>query len=200
VAARVVRESGPGRCTFGHALMHRAAYEELGLARRVRLHQQVGQALEDRRKRGLLVDPAELARQFLLAASGGSAAKALTYAREAADRAMAVLAYEDAVHLYEQALEAADLDAVAGGAERVELLLRLGDARMAAGDRPGARGAYAGAARLARAEGRPDQVAEAALGMGSGPAGFEVSLFDREQIDLLEEALAGLRAASALPG
>jgi hypothetical protein len=44
---------------------------------------------------------------------------------------------------------------------------------------------------LARAAGRPDQLAYAALGFGGG-AGFEVAPADREQIDLLEEARAAL--------
>jgi hypothetical protein len=35
-------------------------------------------------------------------------------------------------------------------------------------------------------------LARAALGLGGGPAGFEVGLLDGEQISLLEEARAGL--------
>ena len=41
---------------------------------------------------------------------------------------------------------------------------------------------------LASLAGRPDLLARAALGLGGGPAGFEVGLLDGEQISLLEEA------------
>ena len=44
------------------------------------------------------------------------------------------------------------------------------------------------AAERARRAGRPDLLARAALGLGGGPAGFEVGLLDGEQISLLEEA------------
>jgi len=190
VAARLVREAGVGRYAFGHALIRQAVYDELGLARRVRLHQQVGEALEALRDRGMAVDPAELAHHFRLAAPGGSAARAVRYATEAAERAMAMLAYEDAVSLYQRALAALELAPAA--ADRVALLLALADAQVAAGDLPAARNSYEQAAALARSAGNPEQLARAALGMGSGPAGFEVALLDRSQLDLLEEALAAL--------
>ncbi len=190
VQARVVGAAGLGRYVFGHALVRGAVYQELGLARRVRLHQQLGEALEARVERGAEVDPAQLAWHFLIAAPGGNAAKALRYTAEAGDRAMAALAYEDAGRLYQQALSALELDRSAG--DRGELLCSLGDARAAAGALPGAREAYREAALVARAAGRADLLARAGLGMGSGSGGFEVPLHDREQIELLEESLTRL--------
>src|SRR5207248_1607619 len=106
------------------------------------------------------------------------------------DRAMALLAYEDAVRLYEEAL--ASLDLAPSAVDRAELLLSLADARVAAGDLPGARQTYQQAAAVARSKRSTDQLARAALGMGSGPTGFEVALLDRGQLDLLEEVLATL--------
>ena len=76
--------------------------------------------------------------------------------------------------------------------DRAELLLSLADARVAAGDLPGARQTYQQAAAVARSKRSTDQLARAALGMGSGPTGFEVALLDRGQLDLLEEVLATL--------
>jgi tetratricopeptide (TPR) repeat protein len=190
MAARLVHEVGVGRYAFSHAFTREAVYRELGLARRVRLHEQVGEALEALRGRGLAVEPVELAHHFRLAAPAGSAAKAVHYAVEAGDRAMAMLAHEDAVRLYESAL--AGLDLAPSAVDRAELLLALADARVAAGDLPGARQTYQQAAAEARTSGSPSQLARAALGMGSGPTGFEVALLDRSQLDLLEEALAAL--------
>jgi hypothetical protein len=71
-------------------------------------------------------------------------------------------------------------------------LLALGDARRGAGDRAGARAAFIEAAELARQADLPDLLARAALGLGTGTAGFEVDLLDRQQVDLLEEANARL--------
>ena len=194
-AASVLRPTGVGRWAFTHPLLRAVLYDELGVARRVRLHRRVGEVLEARHAAGARVDLAVLSHHFVRAAPAGTAAKAVTYAAQAADRAMAVLAYEDAGALLRQALAALDLapDAI----DRVEVLLDLGAALTASGDQPGARDAYLDAAARAREAGRPDQLARAALGVGSG-GGFEVTPADREQVDLLEEALRGLDAG--VPG
>ena len=70
------------------------------------------------------------------------------------------------------------------------LLLGLGRARRAAGDVTGAREALFTAADLARRDSRPDVLAAVALALSG--SGFEVALFDADQIALLEEALTGL--------
>jgi hypothetical protein len=66
--------------------------------------------------------------------------------------------------------------------------------------------AFRHAAERTRRAGRPDLLARAALGLGGGPAGFEVGLLDGEQISLLEEARSDLpdghgqrSGASAVP-
>ncbi|MEU4089539.1 ATP-binding protein [Streptomyces aureus] len=83
----------------------------------------------------------------------------------------------------------------------VEVLLGLGAARLGSGDWEKSRAALLRAASLARRAGRPDLLARAALGLGTGPVGFEVDTADREQADLLSEArsaLAGDPAHAAL--
>lgn len=187
--AHVLRDAGVAAYAFTHPLVRATLYGDLRIARRVRLHERVGVALEARRAQGGDVDPATLAHHFLEAAPGGTAAKAAGYALEAAGRAMAHLAYESAVGQYEQALAVLDLDPSV--ADRCEVLLGLGAAELAAGRQPDARAVHLKAARLARSAARPDQLARAALGVGGG-GGFEVALGDREQIDLLEEARRGL--------
>jgi len=71
-----------------------------------------------------------------------------------------------------------------------ELLSAAADARAAAGDRDGARRAYLAAADNARIAGRHGLLAGATLGLAG--AGFEVTLFDDEQVALLEEALVAI--------
>jgi hypothetical protein len=194
LAARILREVGVAEYGFAHPLIRAVLYDDLGVARRVDLHGQVGRALEARRSAGHAVDVAALAHHFVAAAPGGNAAEAAAYAAAAAESAMHRFGYERAVDLYGQALAMLDLDPAAG--DRCKLLLGLGAAQVAAGDRSGARRTCLAAAGLARAAGRPDALALAALGFGGG-AGFEVVLADREQIDLLEEARAALSPEQA---
>ena len=113
----------------------------------------------------------------------------MTHARIAADEAIRMASYEGAVGLLDRALAALEIDP--GSADRADLLLHLGQARLFAGDQAGARESVLEAAALARTRGRPAQLARAALGL-SGPSGFEVSLFDHDQVDLLKEALSEL--------
>ncbi|MGQ0519745.1 MAG: ATP-binding protein, partial [Actinomycetota bacterium] len=187
-SARLVETgTGPGRFRFTHALARAAALEGIGLAQRVRLHASVGAALETLRARGLAVDAAALAHHFAAAAAvAGCAGRAVTWSMAAAAEAGRRTAYEEAARLLRQAVGALDLDPAA--ADRVEVLLALGDAEQRAGASDRARRAYREAARLAREGGLPLGLARAALGVGSG-GGFEVVLADQEQIDLLEEAL-----------
>ena len=187
--ARVLREAGVGVYGFAHPLVRATLYDELGVARRVRLHERVGLAMEGMRATGQDVDLAALAHHFVHAAPGGAAGRAVAYAVEAAEAAMGRFAYESAIQLYSQALGAAELDP--SGTDRCPLLLGLGASEAAAGRMPEARGHYVQAADLARAAGRADQLARAALGLAGG-GGFEVRLADREQIDLLEEARVAL--------
>lgn len=189
LTGRVLRELGAGRYAFTHPLVRSILYDDAGVARRVRLHERVGEALEDLKAGGRDIGVAALAHHFTKAAPAGGGARAVWYATEAAATAMARLAYEEAARLYEQALAALDLDP--SGGDRCEVLLGLGAAEVATGDLPAARVTYLQAAAVARAAGRADHLALAALGVGGG-GGFEVALADREQVDLLEEARRGL--------
>jgi hypothetical protein len=206
LAAHVLNEIPQvvGRYSFSHALTRETLYEELSAARRVRLHGQIGEALENlypnvrsstaaRSGRA----PAELAYHFCAAARGGAGAeKALLYATQAGDQAMLMLAYEDAVLHYESALQALALMDEANTQQQCELLLALGEAQKKAGNSAQARETFARVAELARALGaqRGTQpavtfLARAALGFGREwwDGGVVV---DRRLIELLEEALA----------
>jgi tetratricopeptide (TPR) repeat protein len=185
--AGLVRDSGIGSSEFAHPLMAEACLSNVDLPRRIRLHRDVGEALERLRGRGLPLPSADLAHHFAAASSAGVAGKAATYAAASARERMTLLAYEDAARDFQLALDALDL-CPADDALRTELLLELGDAHAAAGDLPSARRSYESAAELARRNGWAEPLARAALGVGSGPGGFEVPTLDRAQIALLEEA------------
>jgi hypothetical protein len=114
----------------------------------------------------------------------------------AARAAATVLGHAEAARLWALAVEL--LGDAPSAADMGELLLALGSAQLAAGDGPGARATYLRAAAHARLHDRPEQLALAALGLGGGPAGFEVPRDDAEQIALLEDAQRALPAEEPL--
>jgi Predicted ATPase len=120
-AARVVDEpSSPGgRWRFGHGLVRDVLYAALPSSSRVLLHRRIGETLEALHGNDQEPPLAELAHHFLAAAAGP---KAVEYARRAAERAMELAAYEEAVRLYRLAIEAGELEEAA----RCQLLLGLG--------------------------------------------------------------------------
>ncbi|HEY2387509.1 MAG TPA: hypothetical protein VGK30_11145, partial [Candidatus Binatia bacterium] len=178
------------RYAFAHALIRETLYEELTAPMRLRLHQRAGEVVEETHAADPAPVLAELAHHFYQAAAGGQAEKAMTYAVAAAERASTGLAYEEAVGHYERALEALDCAPRPDDARRALLLLGLGEARMGAREREAARATFRGAAAVARTLGRPDLLAQAALGFG-GRAEFGVQQ-DAEVRALLDEALARL--------
>jgi predicted ATPase len=153
-AARIVTAvpGGLGRWRFAHVLVREVLYEGLPAARRVGLHGRVGEASQA----VYAADPgphlAELAHHFMAAAPASQemVARAVRAATLAGRRALEVLAWEDAADLFERALAALALAERPDQHERCELLLAVGEARMAASDVGAARAAYQRAGELAR--------------------------------------------------
>lgn len=116
----------PGVYRFAHALVRSALYDELPTSRRLRLHRDIGLALEQ------LSDGtthlSELARHFTEAAALGEVDKAVMYCRRAGDAAIDDLAYEEAAAHFEHALEALELQEPIDEAVRGELLVAAGTA------------------------------------------------------------------------
>jgi hypothetical protein len=195
-AARLVAQvpNSHGRYAFSHSLVREALYRELTTARRIKLHREVGEALE-----GLGVEDTErlfqVAHHFFEASSGGVAEKALRWVLAAADRATRLLAYEEASVLYKRAIEIVDLAGDASLARRCELLLALGESQMRSGESPKASESFVKAADVARAAGLAELLARAAIGLGTR---FDLFAADVRLIELLEEALAVLPRPSAL--
>lgn len=199
-AAALVAEVRGSRDEFAfrHALIRTTLYEELSASRRARLHRRVGEALE------ALVSGApgarieELAHHWLAATRPADAGKAIGYARQAGERALARLAFEEAAAHVERALGVLEPRGAEDERLRCDLLLALGDAQRRAGDTR-YREPVARAVEVARALGDADRLALAALA-SARPGGFMASanVVDEALIALYEEALAGLGAADSL--
>jgi DNA-binding SARP family transcriptional activator len=188
-ASRLVRAGprGDDQYMFEHAVVRHVLHDTLSSARRRRLHRQTGEVLE--RKPG--VDPvrrrAALAYHFCEGADDAVAAKAVSYAREAGDDALAQLAFEGAAAHYGRAVSV--LDRYGGDRlTRCELLIAAGEARNRAGESQIGKEDFAAAADVARSLGRNDLLVRAALGYGGElPASLEP---DEQATELLEETLA----------
>ena len=156
MAARVIADvpGVPGRVRFAHALIRDTLYDGLTGARRVRLHRRALEVLEALYGPDLSPRLAELAHHAL---AGSDVAEGVRYARLAGDRALALLAYEEAARLYESALAALG---DSGEGTRCELLLALGEAPVTGGrhverEAGAPRGGRHRAAPRARARARP---------------------------------------------
>jgi DNA-binding CsgD family transcriptional regulator len=197
-AARIVAEipGWLGRWRFAHALVREVVYEGLPAARRVRLHGRVGEALETLYAGDAEPHLAELAHHFVAAAPSGEdlVGRAVRAATLAGRRALEVLAWEEAADLFERALAALELTERPDPEQRCELLLALGEARMAASDVAAARAAYQQAGELARRIGLPEVLARAALGLGLE---FTSGIVDPVEVGLLEDALVALGGAES---
>jgi DNA-binding SARP family transcriptional activator len=190
VAAGLLTEAGHGEYAFAHALVGQTIYGQLGAARRMRLHRQLGEALET------LVDAdahvEALAHHFAQAAADGQGAKAAAYALAAGRQATARLGFEDAAAHYERGLEALTSIRQPQDARHCELLLALGEARWGTGEPDKARQACRQAAELADKLGDATALARAALGVFGPYRAEEDAALTRPVIDLLQRALAAL--------
>src|SRR5207237_8955321 len=115
---------------FTHAFFRQTLYEEMFAPRRIRLHQQVGRALEEVHARRLEEHAAELAEHFSQSTEADDLQKALHYCELAAQKAMSVFAYSEAERHLRQALRALEVLDPAGKLKRCDLLLSLGEAML----------------------------------------------------------------------
>lgn len=169
-------DSDPDRVVFTHEIVRDAVYDAQPPAHRAHRHRELAERL------AATGDAAGAAHHYRLGGPEVRSAAAQWFVR-AGEESLAVLAYEEAAAQFAAALES-------GPEEPGRVHERLGAALLAVGDAPGARQAHLAALARGRETHDADLVAAAALGLGSGPAGFEVPLFDREQVTGLEDALA----------
>ncbi len=177
-----------GRLRFAHVLIRDTLYDGLTSARRLQLHRLAMQSLEY--VYGAESGPhlAELAHHAI---AGRAFAQGVRFASGAGDRALALLAFEEAGRLYRTALDALEAAEPGNGRARCALLLSLGEAENRAGDSPAAKQAFGAAADIARRLHLATSLARAALGYG-GRMGWGRAGRDDRLVPLLEEALAAL--------
>jgi class 3 adenylate cyclase len=184
------RASTPGSYRFGHALIQRTLYEDLGAARRARTHQRVAEALEGKILDGGPSAPqsrnAELAHHWLAAIRPADHDKALHYTIQAADEALAALAPDDAIRWYRQALDRVVRQHEPHDELRCRLLVGLGTAQRQVGDADH-RATIVEAVGIARRIEDADLLVAAVLAADRGIAG--TSAADVEWVRATEAAL-----------
>ena len=186
--------SDPGCYDFVHDLVRETLYRDLTRLERVSLHRMVATALESLRDPDRLE---ELAYHYAEAAEEGVADKALFYSQRAAEKAVSLMACEDAVAHYDRALTALRL--LEGSDPELSCELLLAQAEAAWGTLEQAEAVqqrFVRAANSARAIGSGTLLARAALGRtgyGAGPGDFrDISSIDLLDIELLTEASGAL--------
>ena len=160
VIAGLLTEPAPGRVRFVHALVRDTVYADLTQLRLTRMHARVGAAIRRLRPD----DVPALAHHYLRAASADTAQVAVGYAIQAAERADRRYAYDAAVSLLEQALDASARGsgtASQRAEQHADLLGRLLRAPIRAGRIAAARATRQRAADAATSAGRDDLVTAA---------------------------------------
>jgi DNA-binding CsgD family transcriptional regulator len=125
---------GAIRYRFAHAFFRQTLYEELIAPRRLRLHQQVGRAVEARYAGRLDEHASELAEHFAHSTDAGDLAKAINYGERAARLALSVNAYGEAARILGQTLQVLDVLDPDDQLHACDVLLQLGEALIPAGE------------------------------------------------------------------
>ncbi|MDQ1481738.1 MAG: hypothetical protein QOI44_2599, partial [Actinomycetota bacterium] len=191
VAAQLVDEveGSPGRLSFAHALVRQTLLEELSTNKRVRLHRKIAELLDTRHGTPIEV----LAHHYLEAAVSGVAPRAIECACEAARAAYDRMAWEDAVRLYDRALEAVEILDDDDPGLRSEILSQTARALQIGGDAETAHERTLAAAELARRAGDAARLAEAGIAY-QGELGMWASPSDSVGAEIMREGLAALGA------
>ena len=120
---------------FSHTLIQETLSAELSTSRRVRLHAQIGEALEELYQDDLEAHVAELARHFSEAVRVTGSEKLVRYSLLAGEHALASHSYEEALSHFQRALAAKESRSASAGsgrgmdAETAALLFGLGRAQ-----------------------------------------------------------------------
>jgi len=182
-----------GKYAFSHVLIRDALYEEIPADLRAALHATIGAALEARLTAATGQRLTELSHHFLKAVPACDDGRALKYTLLAGEHATKHLAFEDAANHFRNAdrlLELRDGNPL----ERLDVLLRRGEALRLARDIPGSREALLRAAEFARALRSAEGMARVAIELGRP---LESGRADPERVNLLRDALSALPDSDA---
>jgi DNA-binding winged helix-turn-helix (wHTH) protein len=194
VAAGVLEEVADAAATyrFTHALFQEAAYEDLSIGTKARLHLRAAERLEQQYGEDPSAVIAELAHHHHQAIGVGDPRRAFERAVQAAEVASRVFAYEQAATHYQQAAAALEHFESVDPGLRLSTCLALGEAYRRSGDRAGRRAVCEQAMQSARALGWSRELALAAIGFCDVA---EWSPDDEAADAAVDEALAGLDPA-----
>jgi tetratricopeptide (TPR) repeat protein len=188
IEARLIQEeSTVGQYRFTHTLVQETLYDELSTLSRTRWHAQIGKALEQIHAANPEPHVTELAHHFTQAVPIASVDTAVDYGVRAGQRAMAQLAWEEAVKHFDRARQLTDLHESRDEQQHTDLLLALGAAQIQAGAGNEAKTTLRQAIQSVGTGGSPERLAEATLLFAIGGVG--VNEVDDELIQLLEAAL-----------
>ncbi len=180
----------PGRYSFSHALTQHTLYQGLPSVRRTRAHRQVAEAIEATVGQTSGARVGELAHHWLSASQPANAAKAIGYARQAGEAALAALAPDDAVRYFSRAIQLAEIVPEDDPLVGCDLRLALGEAQRQAG-LPGYRETFLDAAHRAQELDATDRLVAAALGNSRGFFS-SIGVIDADEVAVLESALDAL--------
>ena len=196
IAAHIVEETGPGSFQFTHTLVRITLYDELRTGQRRRLHHMVGEAMEAAHRRDPKSVLADLAHHFRASGMASDAERAIDYTIRAGQSADAALAFEEAINLFQNALDTLDTFSTDDQDRRCALLLLLGDAQRKANDYSRALETLRAAADIARSRGMWIVFSKAAYIYADTAWRHSAHLDSRSGL-LLEEALVGLAETEA---
>ena len=131
--ARLMRPDAHGNYAFTHDMVRETLYSEVGSARRRRLHQAIGEALEAQGDADLqTLNTRQLADLAFHFAEAGAKARGVTYILAAGERALRASADVDALTHFHTAVRLLSPDG--DPAQRAAALMGLGDAAILTGD------------------------------------------------------------------
>lgn len=188
-AGVVSQDSTPLRIKFRHSLVRDALYQRISPQERAYFHQRFAQVLAYRHGIHAGHHLPQIAHHFYEAAASGVTEVAIRYSLEAGKWSSLCLAYEDAAHFFRKGTELLDLLPGAQRELRCELLIRLGEQLLKAGEPEAAREAFGQASRLATSLGASRLLAEAALAASPGLLAIESGVVDTFLVELLDTAI-----------
>ena len=189
--AAILVEIAPQRYRFVHFLIRQSVYEAISEDERAWAHARLAQILEERPSNA---EPrwSEVAHHLVAAGRFQEASNAYW---NAGAQALHQLAFEEAVHAYQDAMRTAQIAGEIEAESQIELLLDLGHAQIRGGGVAEGKKTCAVAAELARTLGDAELLARAALEHGTALIYANV---DSELVALLQESLEALRPADSV--
>ncbi len=188
VTAAVLTEAeGVGRYTFAHALIEHSLYDALSSGRRARSHERVADALEELCGDDPGERVGELAYHWAHATQPRDSEKAIAYAQQAGERALAQLAPDEALRWYRDALDLLERAPANDPYRRAALLLGLGDAQKQTGD-AAFRETLLTAAHVADEIDAVDVLVQATLRNNRGTSS-SIGAIDHQRIEMITKAL-----------